>query len=332
MAVDRGGVYGIVLVITVFAASLISLISLETMAINVVTQSPFFLYSNVPYDASLIATLLIVVFMAYVLRSRYVVIPLMVLWALTLLAPYMIYIHSLPIYNDQLGFVGEALSGILYGHVEPLQGEPSSLGHAYFTSILTVLMGVNPPIWGGIVLVQSLLPIAYALPLLALPYRDTKEITLIMLVVLGGAMLNPILYGRTPFAWSYLVLFTAFLYNRLNELGNKRGLGIAAIMILIIIYAAYVISDPTSLMVPIILMALTIFRREFLPLTLATMVTWFAINLVLYISGSLSSVIMQLMAMIESPTNPVPSLVLPAVNPVMRLYDYAREFTVFIGS
>lgn len=331
MAVDRGGVYGIVLVITVFVASLISLISLETMVVNVVTQSPFFLYGNVHYDASLIATLLIVVFMAYVLRSRYVVIPLMVLWALTLLAPYMIYIHSLPIYNDQLGFVGEALSGILYGYVEPLQGEPSSLGHAYFTSILTVLMGVNPPIW-GIVLVQSLLPIAYALPLLALPYRDTKEIALIMLVVLGGAMLNPILYGRTPFAWSYLVLFTAFLYNRLNELGNKRGLGIAAIMILIIIYAAYVISDPTSLMVPIILVALTIFRREFLPLTLATMVTWFAINLILYISGSLSSVIMQLMAMIESPTNPVPSLVLPAVNPVMRLYDYAREFTVFIGS
>ncbi|MEM3836083.1 hypothetical protein [Pyrobaculum sp.] len=271
------------------------------------------------------AVLLILVITGYVIRTKLVIVPLIALWALVLSGPYLIYADSLPIYNDQLGFVSEVLSGILYGHVEVVQGELSSLGHAYFTSMLTQLAGINPPIWGP-VFVQMLLPFAYALPLLTLPYRDAREIAIVMLIVLG-AVLNPILYGRTPFAWSYLVLFAVFLYNRLN---GVEALDVVATITIVIIYAAYVISDPTSLIIPIVLTTLTIFRRKFFPLALMTAVIWVAINLILYISGSLYSILVQIMALIESPTNPLPSLVAPAANPVMKLYGYLREFTVLI--
>ncbi len=322
-AMNSGEVKRIALVVLSFVIVLLSAASLRTMAINVVTQSPFFLYGNVTYIVSLIIALIIVVEMR---MDRYVVIPLMALWTLVLLAPYMMYMGSLPIYNDQLGFVSEAISGVLYGHVEPVQGEPSSLGHAYLTSILTIAMGIKQIILGPII-VQLLLPFAYVIPLLTLPYGNTKELTLVMLTILG-AMLNPILYGRTPFAWVFLIVFMVFLYNKLSRHRNNHVLSLGDIAVLLIIYVAYAISDPTSLTIPIILIATSVFIKEFRSLAIITMVLWFAIHLVIYVSGSMSSFIGQLLAMIESPTNPVPSLIVPAINPVMKLYDYVREFTV----
>ena len=317
----------IVLIIVSTIVIVLSSASLQSMTINVVTQSPFFLYENVVYDVSLLATLVITML---VRNRKCVLIPLITLWILILLIPYMIYIDSLPIYNDQLGFVSEAINGILCGHIKPVQGESSSLGHAYLTSILTIIMGIKPAIQGAII-VQSLLPFAYVIPLLALSYRDTKEMVLVILVILG-TMLNPLFYGRTPFAWIFLILFTVLLYNELNKRKeSNRFLHISAIIVLLIIYVAYTISDPTSLIIPIMLIVLSLFMKEFRILFLATAVTWFAINLVMYVSGNMSSLIAQVLAMIEAPANPVPSLAMPAVNPVMKLYNYAREFVVGIA-
>ena len=322
--VHHGWEFMVLIILGVIVISLSS-ISLQTMTINVITQSPFFLYRNTIYIASLIATLITVMLMR---SRRYVLIPLITLWVLILLMPYMIYLNSLPIYNDQLGFVSEALSGVLYGHVKPIQGEPSSLGHAYLTSALTIVTGIKPIIQGAVI-VQSILPFAYAIPLLALPYRDTREMTLVILITLG-AILNPILYGRTPFAWVFLILFTVLLYNELNRHRGSHVLRISTIIALLVIYVAYAISDPTSLVIPIMLIVLSIFIKELRTLTLSTIALWLAIHLVIYISGSMSSLIAQLLAMIKAPTNPVPSLAIPSVNPVMKLYDYAREFTVGI--
>jgi hypothetical protein len=309
--------------------SLFSIASLESMHVNVVTQSPFFLYNNKVYIISIVTTLTVILLLMHIRGDHHTVIPLLILWALILMAPYMVYAKSLPIYNDQLGFAAEALSGIMLGHVEPLQGEPSSLGHAYFTTMFALVGGLDPLL--GVVAVQLILPIVYVLPLLAIRRRSFNDAVFVALIVLA-ALINPILYGRTPYAWSYLVLFTVYLYNRYLEVDSEgRGFPIVIIIIVLLIYMAYAISDPTSLIIPVILLIAAMFDRRFVLPALLTAVTWFAINLVFYLSGSLYSALMQLMALIEQPTNPVPSLIVPAVNPIMKLYDYVRELTVFLA-
>ena len=309
--------------------SLFSMASLESMHVNVVTQSPFFLYNNKVYIISIVTTLTVILLLMHIRGDHHTVIPLLILWALILMAPYMVYAKSLPIYNDQLGFVAEALSGIMLGHAEPLQGEPSSLGHAYFTTMFTLVSGLDPLL--GVVAVQLILPIVYVLPLLAIRRRSFNDAVFVLLIVLA-ALINPILYGRTPYAQSYLVLFTVYLYNRYSEMDSERkGFPIVIIIIVLLIYIAYAISDPTSLIIPVILLIVALFDRRFVLPALLTAVTWFAINLVFYLSGSLHSALMQLMALIEQPTNPVPSLIVPAVNPIMKLYDYVRELTVFLA-
>jgi hypothetical protein len=100
---------------------------------------------------------------------------------------------------------------------------------------------------------------------------------------------------------------------------------------LALIYVAYVISDPTSLIVPIALSIAALFNRGLIPLTISTVVTWFSVNLVMYISGSFYSAMVQLMALIESPVNPLPSLIAPPVNPIIKLYNYFRMLTMLLN-
>jgi len=312
------------------AASLLtwSFTSLESMHINVITQSPFFLYDNVAYIASIIISMVAIIAVAYLRKYLFAsIILLLTLWSLLLIAPYMVYLKSLPLYNDQLGFVLEALQGILHGYIKPIQGEASSLGHAYFTSTYTLICGFEP--LQGIITVQIMLPVLYALPLLAVKHRIFYGKISAALIVLA-AMLNPVLYGRTSFAWFYLVLLTFYLYN--TALGTEvRGLSISMVTALTLIYVAYVISDPTSLIVPIALSIATLFNRRLIPLTISTIATWFTANLVMYLSGSFYSAMVQLMALIESPVNPLPSLIAPPVNPIIKLYNYFRMLTMLLN-
>ena len=278
------------------ALTLASITSLSALSINIITQSPFFLYGDSIYVISLIVISLILILLAYRDVSTGSIVLILLLWFLVLDIPYIIYMGSMPLYNDQLGFVAEAFSGLITGYVKPIQGELSSLGHAYFTTVLTSMMGLKPT-W-GVVTVQFALPILYVTPLLALRRRTTWDLIIASLIVLS-AMLNPILYGRTPFAWTYLVLFTVFLYNRLWGHNDRHGISVASAVVMLIVFIAYLISDPTSLMVPIMLIVITVFDRRFLTPAIAALTTWLAVNLVLYISGSMASLIIQLMAMIE---------------------------------
>jgi hypothetical protein len=108
--------------------SALSFVSLGNAGVNVITQGPFFLYNDIIYMGSIVIATLTIISLIYIGNiSYYVVIPLFILWLLILTAPYMVYIESLPLYNDQLGFVAETLKGVLHEHITPLQGELSSL-------------------------------------------------------------------------------------------------------------------------------------------------------------------------------------------------------------
>ncbi|MGB9622315.1 MAG: hypothetical protein ACPL07_00585, partial [Candidatus Bathyarchaeia archaeon] len=85
--------------------TLASLASLSTLSINVVTQSPFFLYGDSTYVISLIVISLILILLAYRCVSTGSIVLILLLWFLVLDAPYVVYMDSMPLYNDQLGFV-----------------------------------------------------------------------------------------------------------------------------------------------------------------------------------------------------------------------------------
>jgi hypothetical protein len=305
----------------------LSLIFLNSLHVDVVTQSPFFLYDDAAYASAVTIVTVIMLLLSRLNNDFYCIVLLFILWFLFLTAPYAVYMRSLPLYNDQLGFVGEAVKGALFGHVAPLQGEFSSLGHAYFSAAFAVICGLNP--LHGVVAVQMLLPVFYLLPLLTIGRKHYKSIYVPSIVL--AAILNPFNYGRTPFAWaSYLSLFTTLLYNA--SLEHKRGFFEKnSLIVYVVIYAAFLVSDPTSLIVPIILLAIAIFDKRFMLLAILTSAAWFVVNLVLYASGSLYSAIVQLMALIEQPANPLPTLIVPTINPVMKLYNYLIELTIFIG-
>jgi hypothetical protein len=63
------------------------------------------------------------------------------LYFIIFLAPFNIF--RFPIYNDQLGFAVETLYGMRDGVVVPYQGDYSTLGHAFFTSIAGEALGLN---------------------------------------------------------------------------------------------------------------------------------------------------------------------------------------------
>jgi hypothetical protein len=298
------------------------------MRINVVTQSPFFLYNDIAYTISV--AIIAIIIMAYPLKSPLASIAMVFTsWSLLLLSPYTVYLRSLPLYNDQLGFVLEALQGIMLGHIKPVQGEFSSLGHAYFTSLYSLICGFES--LQGVIVVQIMLPMFYILPLLAVRHKSFYDKILVPLVVLA-AMLNPLTYGRTVFAWSYLVLLTVYLYNTVLE-GKARRLSISTIVAFTLIYTAFVISDPTSLIVPMMLLIIALFSRErkLTLLAVSTIMVWFAVNVIIYVSGSFYSLIIQLVALIEQPANPFPPLIAPPVNTIIKLYNYLRELTVFLN-
>lgn len=305
--------------------SALSFVSLVNAGVNVITQDPLFLYNDIIYMGSIVIATLTIISLIYIGNiSYYAVIPLLILWLLILTAPYMVYIESLPLYNDQLGFVAEALKGVLYEHITPLQGELSSLGHAYFTAVFIKICNLDP-LW-GVVVVQLMLPIIYVLPLLMIRCASFHDKVLITLTVLA-VMLNPIFYSRSYFAWIYLIFFTVYLYNKYRE----GALNIPVLATLMLIYIAFVVSHPTSLIVPIMLFVLAFFDKRLRLIALLSIVTWFTVNLTMYISGSLYSLIVQLMAIIEHPANPLPLLIAPPVTPVMKFYNYLRELTVFLG-
>jgi hypothetical protein len=303
-------------------------ISLEGMHINVISQSPFFLYNNIIYIISIIITIVAIVLATYLYNSPLIsTILLSILWSLILIAPYIAYVRSLPLYNDQLGFALEAIKGILQGHISPTQGDYSTLGHAYFTSTYTLICGFDP-LW-GVIGVQMMLPIFYIIPLNSFKLRTFYDKISISLIVLA-AMLNPIYYGRTPFAWLYLIFLSFYLYN--TFLGDEaKKPNTCMFMTFTLIYIAYVISDPTSLIIPIMLSIATLFNRKLITLTVSSIATWFTVNSVVYLSGSFYSILFQLEALIEHPVNPLPSLIAPPVNPTIKLYNYLRESTVVLN-
>jgi hypothetical protein len=275
---------------------------LGVMHVDVVAQSPFFLYENYIYIFSILITALLIFLER---RSFSIVFLVSILWALVLLLPFTLY-YEFPVYNDQLGFVAETLIGTASGRVSPVQGDWTTLGHAYFTSIFSIIGGFHG--LQGVVAVQLTMPVLYLLQL--------------------AFLLEPLMYGRGSFVRFFWLLYTVYLYNRMMQDEGGRS---SSVIIALIVYIAYAISHPTSVVIPIATAGLALLNRRFIPLALATLLGWAAVNVIFYLSGSFYSLIQQIILLIEQPASPTSVLIISTANPVMKAYNYLREAVVALG-
>jgi len=308
-----------ILISTLFI--ILASISLGVIHVDVVTQSPFFLYENYIY----IFSILIIAFLIFLERRSFSIVFLVsILWALVLLLPFTLY-YEFPVYNDQLGFVAETLIGTASGRVSPVQGDWTTLGHAYFTSIFSIIGGFHG--LQGIVAVQLTMPMLYLLQLLSLG-RDPPFNRALVAVLTLAFLLDPLMYGRGSFARFFWLLYTVYLYNRMMQDEGGRS---SSVIIALIVYIAYAISHPSSVVIPIATAGVALLNRRFIPLALATLLGWVAVNVIFYLSGSFYSLIRQIMSLIEQPASPTSVLIISTANPVMKAYNYLREAVVALG-
>jgi hypothetical protein len=294
---------------------------LGVMHVDVVTQSPFFLYENYIY----IFSILIIAFLIFLERRSFSIVFLVsILCALVLLLPFTLY-YEFPVYNDQLGFVAETLIGIESGRVSPVQGDWTTLGHAYFTSIFSIIGGFHG--LQGVVAVQLTMPVLYLLQLLSLSRGPPFNRALVAVLTLAF-LLDPLMYGRGSFVRFFWLLYTVYLYNRMMQDEGGRS---SSVIIALIVYIAYAISHPTSVVIPIATAGLALLNRRFIPLALATLLGWAAVNVIFYLSGSFYSLIQQIILLIEQPASPTSVLIISTANPVMKAYNYLREAVVALG-
>ncbi|ABW02273.1 hypothetical protein [Caldivirga maquilingensis] len=307
-----------------------STISMTKFTVNVITQSPFYLYNNTPYIVTIILTLITTIILTLIntgAKKTLNAILIIILWFMVLAEPYLTYINALPLYNDQLGFVEEVLAMINTGRAVAIQGGVTTLGHAYFTSSLALLTGINGI--NAAILVQLIMPIIYAVTYLALTsdIEDVRARILTSLIILAS-FLNPFWYGRTPFALIFLALLTLIIYKLFTKGVSYEQNTLRITMY--ILYAAYAISDPTSLFIPLIFMAASIFNKRYTLIFIATSLIWITINLIAMVSGSLYSALMELIDLFTAPSNPVLSLLTPGVNEVIMIYYRLRELNVLL--
>lgn len=200
-------------------------------------------FTNITYDVSLVTPLffihalgylilpimffnIISIYYAFLRRNKTLfVLSLLILYYLILFAPLEIFRFT--IYNDQLGFALEVLQGIYRGFITPHQGEFATLGHAYFSSILGLLLGLDLFITVRFVETISVF-IFFVLYLSRISFPSsyninaTKILILIAMLFYPAFALDPSIYSRGYFGLTislFLFMSTLKFLDRMSVEG-----------------------------------------------------------------------------------------------------------------
>jgi hypothetical protein len=172
---------------------------------NILSVTPLFFlhFADFLFPLSILLTLL-AIFASFMMRDKVLfVFSSLMLYFIIFLIPYNIF--QFPIYNDQLGFAVEVLYGMRDGVVIPYQGDYSTLGHAFFTSIAGKVLDLNlfqATRFVEIVFVFACF-VAYlslALSILKKNNRGSKGLYAVVIVMIFPAFaLDPLFYSRGYF-------------------------------------------------------------------------------------------------------------------------------------
>ena len=192
----------------------------------------------------------------------------LILYFIILYAPYNIF--PLYVYNDQLGFALETFSGMWNGIVAPYQGEPSTLGHAFFTAILGEVVGLSLFQATRLAEIIFVLVVSIICSTLSMPFLknyESKEVNtslafliVIIVIIFPAFILEPLLYSRGYFGIVMSMLLILCMLKLLKKM-NKRN-----IILTTIVFIASSISYPLGPLMIVIAMTVFIFLSMFLSL------------------------------------------------------------------
>jgi hypothetical protein len=249
--VRSGLIKGLILVIEL-AVFIVVVFKLPNLSYDVLSVTPLFLFRAYDYLmplAIMIVALLTAV--ATVLDSKFLlIVGSLILYYIILYVPYTLF--SFPIYNDQLGFALEVYSGLARGKVSPYQGEWTTLGHAYFATIIGEVLNLN--LFGTIQVVKLFwVFISFILfSALALKVYKSSEGSILNLWPLAiilffpAFILEPLVYSRGYFGIVVSLYLFLAAFNLVERFNAKNTI------VFLVLHLAMSISYPLqSLLVPI---------------------------------------------------------------------------------
>jgi hypothetical protein len=210
------------LVLLLVADIILLLCQFTSASYDIVSVTPLFFldFANYLFPLSIILALLGVLASLTMKDEALFTFSSLTLYFIIFLAPYTIF--RFPIYNDQLGFAVEILYGMRDGIVMPYQGEYSTLGHAFFTSIASEVLGLK--LFQAIRFVEVVLVVAcfviylsLAMPILKKNNAGSKSLLAVIVTMIFPAFaLDPLVYSRGGFGLvvSTVLLFCMFKFMR----------------------------------------------------------------------------------------------------------------------
>ncbi|MEM2240334.1 MAG: hypothetical protein QXL27_08565 [Candidatus Bathyarchaeia archaeon] len=242
-----------------------TLCNLYGASYNILSVTPmFFLNFPLLFFTIFFSAITLILFSFTISRILFITVAL-ILYYNVLYLPF--FTLKFSIYNDQLGFAVETLYGYVTGYVAPYQGEYTTLGHAYFTTVLGKLLGLE--LYSVVkyeeatfVFISFLIYLSFAIKFTKKHVSDGNAnlLTVATLLVFPSFALEPLVYSRGYFGLILgIVLYTcafAFIENR----------KISDSIILTIIFVSSSISYPIQPLILVFSMFMFIFISWFLGL------------------------------------------------------------------
>jgi hypothetical protein len=177
-----------------------------------------------------------------------------VLYFVVLFIPYSLF--HFPIYNDQLGFAVEALYGMRNGVVMPYQGEYATLGHAYFTSAVGEILGLDlyqSTRFVETVFVLGSFVICLSLAMSILNRQQDKGaffLAATVMILFPAFILEPLVYSRGYFGLVVSIVLFLCMFKFIGKITMENSI------LTMITFVASSISYPIQPLVLVIAMAI----------------------------------------------------------------------------
>jgi len=228
----------------------------ENASYDVISVTPLFFlrFANYLFTLSIVVAVVSVLIFSLLKDKILFIFSSLVLYFVVLFIPYSLF--HFPIYNDQLGFAVEALYGMRNGVIMPYQGEYATLGHAYFTSAVGEILGLDlyqSTRFVETVFVLGSFVICLSLAMSILNRQQDKGaffLAATVMILFPAFILEPLVYSRGYFGLVVSMVLFLCMFKFMGKITMENSI------LTMIIFVASSISYPIQPLVLVIAMAM----------------------------------------------------------------------------
>ncbi|MCS7109571.1 MAG: hypothetical protein NZ903_02120 [Candidatus Micrarchaeota archaeon] len=201
---------------------------LHVASYDVFSVTPlFFLNFAIILFAIFLSIILLVLSCLIKDKVSFTIIALMT-YFIVLYAPY--FVLRFNIYNDQLGFIVEILSGYTSGYIAPYQGELTTLGHAFFSAIFGKILGLD--VFSLVKYAEAVFIFIPFITYLSLVvrffgkniHRGIIFLSMLTLMSFPAFALEPLVYSRGYFGLILGLPLFLCMFNYIQRMGQSNSI------------------------------------------------------------------------------------------------------------